>query len=174
MYYCSFFKQCIIFCLPLCTLRHALTRSPGKNDEKNYYATKIMWESGKKAQLIRPRPVHSLRGIFEKLSDNIMKLLEIKGRNVKDVPNSERSNFCSLAQRVSHNHKTRSSAFNWMLYFRVSGQNLAEFRYIPLMKKGPTVSSRTQKSWMQVLPQFKEMLIFHVSAFSYFVIFSCI
>ena len=33
-----------------------------------------------------------------------------------------------------------------MLYFRVSGQNLAEIRYIPLMKKGPTVSSRTQKS----------------------------
>ena len=127
------------------------------------------WQKG---STDRPREVHSLRGIFEKLSDNIMKLLEIKGRNVKDVPNSERSNFCSLAQRVSHNHKTRSSAFNWMLYFRVSGRNLAEFRYIPLMKKGPTVSSRTQKSWMQVLPQFKEMLIFQVSAFSYFVIFS--
>lgn len=116
-------------------LSHSFQTNPGTNDEKNYYATKIMWESGKKAQLIRPRAVHGLRGIFEKLSDNIMKLLEIKGRNVKDVPNSERSNFCSLAQRVSHNHKTRSSAFNRMLYFRVSGQNLAEFRYIPLMKK---------------------------------------
>ena len=41
--------------------------------------------------------VHSLDGIFEKLSDDIMKLLEIKGRNLKDVPNSERSNFCSIA-----------------------------------------------------------------------------
>jgi len=43
-----------------------------------------------------------------------VKLLAIKGKNVKDAPNSERSNFCSIAQRVSHNHKT-SSAFNVVL-----------------------------------------------------------
>ena len=82
------------------------------------------WQKG---STDRPREVHSLRGIFEKLSDNIMKLLEIKGRNVKDVPNSERSNFCSLAQRVSHNHKTRSSAFNVVL-----PSERTEFSRIPL------------------------------------------
>ena len=59
--------------------------------------------------------MHGLVGILEKLGDNTMKLLEINGRNVKDVPNSERSNFCSIAQRVSHNHNTRSSAFNVVL-----------------------------------------------------------
>ena len=52
-------------------------------------------------EAVRPRAVHGLVGILEKLGDNTMKLLEINGRNVKDVPNSERSNFCSIAQRVN-------------------------------------------------------------------------
>ena len=102
-----------------------------------------------------------------------MKLLEIKGRNVKDVPNSERSNFCSIPQRVSHNHKTRSSAFNVVL-----PSERTEFSRNPLHitdeKRTYSEFPDSEKLSANLLPQFKEMLIFQVSALSYFVIFSCI